>query len=133
VAPQKNINLTDLNWMKHRSTSPSAWASQHHSAYTFTKFFALDFTNRIRHTYSKTSHTFPADDLDFKRTIEIRNHLELQSANKKNGEQIIKISETRSRVHSQDRTSMFIYIHRRTLKNLLTACILHPELSPYAK
>jgi hypothetical protein len=107
--------------MKHRSTSPPAWASQHHSAYTFAKIFTPDFTNKIRHAYSKTSHTFPADDLDFKRTIEIRNDLELRSANEKNGEQIIKISETR--FHSQDRTSMCIYIHRRTLKSLLTACI----------
>ncbi len=111
VAAQKNINLTHLNWMKHQLTSPPAWASQHHSAYTFAKIFTPDFTNRICHTYSKTSHTFPADDLDFKRTIKIRNHLELRSANKKNGEQIIKISETRSRFHSQDRTSMCIYIH----------------------
>ncbi len=36
---------------------------------------------------------------------------------------IIKISETRSGFHSQDRTSMCIYIHRRTLKKLLSACV----------
>ena len=38
-------------------------------------------------------------------------------------EKIIKISETRSGFHSQDRTSMCIYIHRRTLEKLLSACI----------
>ncbi len=123
VVPQKNIDLNDLNWMKIRSTSLPAWASQHHSAYTFAKIFAPDFTYKIRHAYSKTSHTFSADDLNCKRTMEIQNHLELRSANEKNGEQIIKISQTRSRFHSQDRTSMCIYIHRRTLKNLLTAYI----------
>jgi hypothetical protein len=71
VVPQKNIDLSNLNWMKHRSTSPPAWASQHHSAYTFAKIFTPNFANKIRHAYSKTSHIFPADDLDFKRTIEI--------------------------------------------------------------
>ena len=123
VVPQKNIDLSDLHWMKHRSTSPPAWASQHHSAYTFAKIFTPNFANKIRHAHSKTSHIFPADDLDFKRTIEIRNHLELRSANEKKGEQIIKISETRSGFHSQDRTSMCIYIHRRTLEKLLSACV----------
>jgi hypothetical protein len=125
VVPQKNINLSDLNWMKHRSTSPPAWASQHHSAYTFAKIFTPNFANKIRLAYSETSHVFPADYLDFKRTIEIRTHLELRSANEKNGEQIIKISETRSGFHLQDRTSMCIYIHRRTLYS-------HLELSPYS-
>ncbi len=56
VVPQKNIDLSDLNWMKHRSTSPPAWASQHHSAYTFAKIFTPNFSNKIRHAHSKTSH-----------------------------------------------------------------------------
>jgi hypothetical protein len=33
------------------------------------------------------------------------------------------MSETRSKFHCQDRTSTCIYIHWRTLKNLLLACI----------
>jgi hypothetical protein len=111
VAAQKNVNLAELNWMKHQSTSPPAWSSQHHSAYTFAKIFALDFANKHRHSYSKSSHSFPAYDLDFKRTIKIRTHLELRKLNGKNEDQIVKISETRSKFHCQDRTSTCIYIH----------------------
>jgi len=132
VAAQKNVNLAKFNWMKHRSTSPPAWSSQHHSAYTFAKIFALDFANKHHHSYSKSSHSFPADDLDFKRTIKIRTHLELRKLNGENEDQIVKISETRLKFHCLDRTSTCIYIHRKTLKKLLLPCIraLNLDLIP---
>jgi hypothetical protein len=94
ISALKNTDLNELQWMKHRSSSPPAWSSQHHSAYTFAKIFAPDVTIKHRHSYSKSSHVFPADDLDFKRTIEIRNHIELRKLDGHNKDQIIKIAET---------------------------------------
>ena len=132
IAAQKNVNLAELNWMKHQSTSLPAWSSQHHSAYTFAKIFALNFANKHRHSYSKSLHSFPADNLDFKRTIKIRTHLELQKLNGENEDQIVKISETRLKFHCLDRTSTCIYIHQKTLKKLLLPCIraLNLDLIP---
>ncbi len=123
ISPPKNIDLNELQWMKHQSSSPPAWSSQHHSAYTFAKIFVPDITNKHRHTYSKSWHIFPAHDLDFKGTIEIRNHIKLQKLDGRNKDQIIKIAETRSRFYSQDQTSTCVYIHQRTLKKLLITCI----------
>jgi hypothetical protein len=59
ISAPKNIDLNELQWMKHRSSSPPAWSSQHHSAYKFAKIFAPDVTNKQRHSYSKSSHVFP--------------------------------------------------------------------------
>jgi hypothetical protein len=117
IADIKHHDPFSLAWfMTHEEPLP-IWALYLHTAYMFAKTLNPMMVNEPRFKASTTTRSFPADDVESHKQIEIKTVEHCLDDN------IIKISESYRGFKSLDTVENCIFIRKQSLDKLLQVCI----------
>jgi hypothetical protein len=117
IADMKQQDLLSLNWFIKPLPLIPSWAFYTHTAYTFAKVFKPTMANEARFKITETSRSFPADDPESTRQIQIKAiDLCLQDP-------VIMISESFLGPKSLMTVDNCIFIRKPSLDKFLEVCI----------
>jgi len=117
IADIKYQDPFSLAWFTMHEEPLPIWALYSHTAYTFAKTFNPIMANESRFKTNESSRSFPADNVNTNRQIEItmvENYLD---------DNIVKISESCHKHKQVEPVENCIFIRKVSLDKLLQVCI----------
>jgi len=117
IANIKHQDPLSLTWFTTHEEPLPIWALYSHTAYTFAKTFNPLMCNAPRFKVTETSRSFPADDVESNRQIQIKTVDNCPADN------IVKISESYRGYRSLTSVENCIFIRKQSIDKLLQVCV----------